>query len=213
MHLGGEMAEDDVSAVGDESVRMRLLSAAIGILNQKGYAATSVREIVEAAGVTKPALYYYFQSKEGIYLAILEEALREFNRCLDTCRQATGSARERILTLCTSVYELMRANPAVVRLIHAVFYGPQQGAPAFDFERFHVALWGAIRDLVAEGMDGGEVRPGDVDVFTLTLHGAANVCMEAELAHPEIQLGAETLRKVIETVFEGLAPRPATAVV
>jgi len=42
--------------------------------------ATSVREIVEAAGVTKPVLYYYFQSKEGIYLAILEETRRIWRR-------------------------------------------------------------------------------------------------------------------------------------
>ncbi|NLH11511.1 MAG: hypothetical protein GX464_09265 [Holophagae bacterium] len=54
---------------------------------------------------------------------------------------------------------------------------------------------------------------GDTDVFTLALLGAANVCMEVELAHPEIQLSAETVRHVIDTVFEGLAPRPATAVV
>lgn len=206
------MTAVETRVLGDDSVRDRLLLAAIDIFNQKGYASTSVREIVEAAGVTKPALYYYFQSKEGIYLTILEEAHREFTRCLEACSQATGSVRERILSLCTTVYELMRANLGVVRLIHAVFYGPPQGAPAFDFERFHMALWGAIRALVAEGIERGEVREGDVDVFTLTLDGASNVCMEAELAHPEIQLGTETLRKVVETVFEGLAPRPITAV-
>ncbi|MGV8040796.1 MAG: TetR/AcrR family transcriptional regulator [Thermoanaerobaculaceae bacterium] len=206
------MAVEDMKAVPDESVRMRLLTAAIGMFNQKGYAATSVREIVEAAGVTKPALYYYFQSKEGIYLAILEEAHREFSECLEACRQAGGSVRERLSGLLCTVHELMRENMGVVRLVYAVFYGPPQGAPAFDFERFHTALWNAIRDLVREGIEGGEVRGGDVEVFTLAIHGAANVCMEVELAHPEIELGAPTLRKVIDTVFEGLTPRPATAV-
>lgn len=206
------MAVEDVSTAPDESVRMRLLNAAIGIFNQKGYAATSVREIVEAAGVTKPALYYYFQSKEGIYLAILEEAHREFSGCLETCRQATGSVRERLSGLLCTVHALMRENMGVVRLIYAVFYGPPQGAPAFDFERFHTALWNAIRALVSECIARGEIREGDTDVFTLALHGAANVCMEVELAHPEMQLGTETLRKVIDAVFEGLAPRPATAV-
>ena len=32
----------------------------------RGFDATSVREIVEGAGVAKPTLYYYFQSKEGL---------------------------------------------------------------------------------------------------------------------------------------------------
>src|SRR5260221_5464528 len=37
----------------------------------QGYEATSVRTIVEAAGVTKPTLYYYFGSKEGLAQALL----------------------------------------------------------------------------------------------------------------------------------------------
>lgn len=206
------MAGEDVSAVPDESVRKRLLDTAIRIFNQKGYAATSVREIVEAAGVTKPALYYYFQSKEGIYLAILEEVHQRFLASLEGCRQAVGSVRERLSGLLCMVHELMRDNIGIVRLIYAVFYGPPQGAPAFDFERFHTTLWTAIRDLVREGIERGEIRGGDEDVFTLAIHGAANVCMEVELAHPELELGTSTLIEVIDTVFEGLTPRPATAV-
>ncbi|MFZ2948198.1 MAG: helix-turn-helix domain-containing protein [Desulfuromonadaceae bacterium] len=42
----------------DVTVRERLLTAALTIFNTKGYAAASVREIVVAAGVTKPAIYY-----------------------------------------------------------------------------------------------------------------------------------------------------------
>jgi len=38
----------------------RLLETAIGMFAEKGYAGTSVREIVEQAGVSKPVLYYYF---------------------------------------------------------------------------------------------------------------------------------------------------------
>ena len=205
------MTAVEPKVLGDDSVRDRLLLAAIDIFNQKGYAATSVREIVEAAGVTKPALYYYFKSKEGIYLAILEESHREFTRCLEACRQATGTVRERITELCATVYELMRLNMGVVRLLHAVFYGPPQGAPPFDFERFHLALWNAIRDLVLEGVERGEVRAGNIEVFTLALHGASNVCMEIELAHPKQDLGVDVLRQVVDTVFTGLMPLPATA--
>ena len=43
--------------------RERLLSGATELFASKGYAATTVREIVERAGVTKPVLYYYFRSK------------------------------------------------------------------------------------------------------------------------------------------------------
>lgn len=48
----------------DESVRERLLTAALTIINTKGYEAASVREIVAAAGVTKPTLYYLLQEQK-----------------------------------------------------------------------------------------------------------------------------------------------------
>ena len=61
---------------GEISVRQRLMDSAVLLFTNRGYAATSVREIVEMAGVTKPALYYHFESKEGIYLAILEDLVK-----------------------------------------------------------------------------------------------------------------------------------------
>ena len=53
------------------AVRERLLTEALRLFTSKGFSATSVREIVESAGVTKPVLYYYFGSKEGLYLEIM----------------------------------------------------------------------------------------------------------------------------------------------
>ncbi|MBW2208934.1 MAG: helix-turn-helix transcriptional regulator, partial [Deltaproteobacteria bacterium] len=51
----------------EQDARAVLLEAATALFAQKGYAGTSVREIVERAGVTKPVLYYYFENKEGLF--------------------------------------------------------------------------------------------------------------------------------------------------
>ena len=67
----------------DESplgARQRLLDAAAELFNGKGYAATTVREIVKAAGVTKPVLYYYFKNKEGIFLELMRGNLPQAQR-------------------------------------------------------------------------------------------------------------------------------------
>src|SRR3954447_7570742 len=47
-----------------------------------GYDATSVRTIVEAAGVTKPTLYYHFGSKEGLAQALLTVPMARLNETL-----------------------------------------------------------------------------------------------------------------------------------
>jgi TetR/AcrR family transcriptional regulator len=189
----------------DDSVRQRLLLAAIAVFNRKGYAATTVREIVDAAGVTKPVLYYYFTSKEGIYLAILQDAIDVFNAHLTALQSATGTVRERLKALSLEVFKLSRQHVEVVRLVHAVFYGPSQGAPRFDIERFHHDFQNTVQALVEEGIANGELRRAQAEDLTLALMGASNVCMEIELAHPEMQITEETMLRVMDVVFEGAA--------
>src|SRR3954463_8435651 len=55
-----------------------LARVAAGLFARHGYDATSVREIVEAAGVTKPTLYYYFGSKQGLVEAVLTKPMNDF---------------------------------------------------------------------------------------------------------------------------------------
>ncbi len=80
------MSENKTQAefITDRTVRQRLLAGAAELFARKGYDATTVREIVQAAGVTKPALYYYFQNKEGIYLELMREAKARFEALLDS---------------------------------------------------------------------------------------------------------------------------------
>lgn len=57
----------------DIDTRSSVMAEAAKLFATRGYDAVSVREIVQAAGVTKPALYYHFGSKEGVARALLED--------------------------------------------------------------------------------------------------------------------------------------------
>jgi AcrR family transcriptional regulator len=61
------------------STRERILDVALDLFSDKGYDATSLREIAERLGVTKAALYYHFASKEDILMA-LHMRLHEFGK-------------------------------------------------------------------------------------------------------------------------------------
>jgi AcrR family transcriptional regulator len=50
--------------------RERILQVALDLFSERGYEATSLREIAESVGVTKAALYYYFPSKEALIRAL-----------------------------------------------------------------------------------------------------------------------------------------------
>jgi len=55
------------------SARERLLESAKRLFSQKGYYATSVEDIVESAGLSKGAFYFYFKSKEELFKILVEE--------------------------------------------------------------------------------------------------------------------------------------------
>lgn len=195
---------------GEVSVRQRLMDSAVLLFTTRGYAATSVREIVEMAGVTKPALYYHFDSKEGIYLAILEDLVKIADEGIAASRVVSGTARERLEGFLLGIYGLFETRKAWVRMINAVFWGPAQGVPPFDFETFHTKLLNVISEIVTEGIASGELRAADPGDVTLALMGVLSFNMDLDLAHPEIGLGRDGLRRVLDLLFSGVAA-PATS--
>ena len=58
-------------------MRRRLENAAANLFAQKGYARTTVDDPVDAAGVSKPALYRHFESKKHLHMALLERHRHE----------------------------------------------------------------------------------------------------------------------------------------
>src|SRR5512147_1727568 len=98
----------------DHAVRERLLEVATQLFARRGYAATTTREIVAAASVTKPVLYYYFQSKEGLYLELIQRAFKEFENVVDTSIMGSGSIEQKILRLCDQVFDLVLKKIEVV---------------------------------------------------------------------------------------------------
>lgn len=60
-----------------------ILQCALKLFGEKGYESVGISEITKQAGITKPTLYYFFQSKEGVFKAILEQYYEGFNSLLE----------------------------------------------------------------------------------------------------------------------------------
>ncbi|MFI7633432.1 TetR/AcrR family transcriptional regulator [Nonomuraea sp. NPDC049400] len=63
--------------------RADIQQAALTLFTERGYDATSMREIAEQIGITKAALYYHFDSKEAIILSLFQENMRALDDLLD----------------------------------------------------------------------------------------------------------------------------------
>ncbi len=189
----------------DARSRERLLRAAVAVFDRKGYAAASVREIVEQAGITKPALYYHFGSKEGILLAILEEGARQFSDAITRAVARQGTARERLGALCDEVYALFKHNVPIARVAHAVYFGPKDLVPTFDLCRFERALDDGLRQIVEDGIASGELRPAPLDDISTAIRGVIEVCTDQEMDPNATPIGSDGLHRVLDLIFDGLS--------
>lgn len=193
------------AAQEETAVKEKLLNAATDLFTRRGYAATSVREIVAAAGVTKPVLYYHFGSKEGIYRAIMDLTQEAFNVRLEKVRRRGGSAGKKLRSLLEEVFDLFLERLSVVRLIFAIYYGPHQGAPDFDFNQFDEAFRESVLEIVREGVRSGEFRKGRAEDMALVIMGTFSVATELELSHAGRGIGRNGLARLLRLVLNGIA--------
>jgi AcrR family transcriptional regulator len=187
----------------DISVRNRLLSAATKLFSSKGYSATATREIVTAAGVTKPVLYYYFRNKEGIYLELMRDAFTKLDILLDASRSQRGSATLRLLCLLDQVFTLFLKNIPSATLMFNIYYGPPQGAPFFDFDAYFLKFEDTIRRLIKIGIQQGEFKKGSIEDMVWLIFGAVNVATNVQLFHTKRGIDRGRLTRMLKLIFQG----------
>jgi AcrR family transcriptional regulator len=132
--------------------RRQLFDVALALFAEHGYAATTMDDIAEAAGVTKPLVYQHFDSKRALYLELLDVFSDEM---IDRIVQATSAAegpRQQVELGFAGYFELMVDNEDAFRLL----YGrdapddPELGAA---LHRVEATIAEAIDPLIDAGLD------------------------------------------------------------
>ncbi|SNB46872.1 TetR/AcrR family transcriptional regulator [Geobacter sp. DSM 9736] len=185
--------------------RERLLAASLDLFTAKGYAGTSVREIVAAAGVTKPVLYYYFGSKEGIYLELMQDTYSIFLQIVSELSAAPGSARERIIRFATGIFDAFVERIQVVRLIYSIFYGPPQGTPPFPHEKYYDTMLETVAGFIRKGVEAGELKTVSIHSATWAVISCMNTVMEEQLCQTPPRIDRQGLIDVLGLILDGLS--------
>src|ERR1041385_883200 len=102
--------------------RQAVLESAIKAFSQRGYAGTSVHDILKATGLSKPTLYYYFESKEGLFRAILAFAYDESFRRMQVATSGEGTCAERLVKMAAAVFAFATEHRDLMRLVFATIF-------------------------------------------------------------------------------------------
>ena len=184
----------------------RLLDHSLTLFAEKGYEAASVREIIEATGVTRPVLYYYCSSKEDLFKRLVhwkhDEAYRELGKNVGE----TKGCANRLQAIMRGSFIFCATDPRVPRLMFQTHFGPTiPGISEFMAEvaklRFMI-----VHQVMQEGLDAGELVGGDAAslslIFCCIMDQHINVLVR--MPKPKKRLTPELADSLVDVFLHGL---------
>jgi AcrR family transcriptional regulator len=155
----------------EPGLREQILITAKSLFIQQGYHGLAMRQISDALGVSKAALYYHFKDKEELFLAILSGNLDEIENAIDLIRSKRVSCKEQIVLFVEYVLEQPAEQRAMIRLASQEM--SQLSAISrkkFD-KTYHDQFTGKLQAIFQAGVENGEFRPMDSSIATWALLG------------------------------------------
>ena len=182
----------------------RILSTALDLFAVKGYDATAVREICEAAGITKPTLYHFYGSKDGVLQALVTSGFQRFRTLVETALQTPGSFRDKVKVVARALFESAKKQPRYWRFMHGIVWAPPGTAPkTADCTEFYEGVVGALAAAAEEAVTRGEISPGPIDIRMLILMGAIGEAATGYVISGHPELTPELADGLIDEIFDG----------
>ncbi len=166
---GKALVESAARGNGRSSTDMaeHLLDCALTVFAERGYDATSVRDILRAAGVTQPTLYYYFPSKQALFLQL---SARHGSETLERLRAALAprtSCEARLRVVAEASFVACGHDPRIPRLLFQTTFGPRIPGISAVLDELAARRFALVRAIIQEGCESGELAPSSVDGLTL----------------------------------------------
>lgn len=170
------------AAAQRERRRSEVLERSLRVFSDKGYHATRVSDLVEAAGIARGTFYLYFESKNAIFHELLDDLLEQVRDSMggvDTGQDAPP-LRAQLRAIVRRVLATFRDHPAVTRLV-------LRSAPGLDpdVDRKLAAFHGRLHAWLADSIDNaqrlGLVRHLDAEAVAWSVLGAVKQHVENAL--------------------------------
>jgi len=188
----------------------KIQAAALDLFITAGYEGTTVDEIAAAAGVTKGAIYFHFQNKAELLLALLDEVERSFVDPMDQrVRRAGPSAQDKLVAFANQQSELGvgRTKLAVLAIRTSTDFAGDDARFGAKIRHIYRRLYDIIEDVIELGKAQGGIR-ADINTrqlasFVIAAHDGTFLEWQRrglELKPPEIIHAFRTL--IIEALTE-----------
>ncbi|MFW6598439.1 TetR/AcrR family transcriptional regulator [Propionibacteriaceae bacterium Y2011] len=200
------MTSTRVARLPRDQRRSQLLAAAGDVFTSKGYHATAMDDIADAAGVSKPVLYQHFGSKLELYLSLLDEACDRLIGTVEDALATTDVNRDRVIATMTAFYGFVSEQRADFRL---VFESDLNGVPEVR-DRLD-ALVSTLADAVAQVIaEDTHLPASQARLLAVSMVGLAQVSARYWVTEPRGVSQAEAAELVARLAWRGIRGFPRT---
>jgi AcrR family transcriptional regulator len=148
-----------------------ILVEAARLFAQKGFAATSTREIAEAAGLRQPSLFHYYPKKECILETLLRRVAEWTLDFAEQLEHVDGPSAAKLYRL---LYFDVHSACASSHPVHAILLMPEARAPSFPaFAEADERLVAVLSRFIANAIAEGDLRATDVELTARCLRSLA----------------------------------------
>jgi AcrR family transcriptional regulator len=183
--------------------RLMILNQALHLFASRGYDAVGVQEIAVAAGITKPTLYYYFGSKEGVLKVLLEDNFRDLTQKLQRAADYHGDIVHTLTLVTRTFFEFARGHDLFYRMQLAMYFAPPDSEPAKLIRRFHEEQHQILEEMFKHAAQGHGNMRNRHQRYAVTLRGMIDTYIGLYL-NGYVQLNDEVLHLAVGQYMYGI---------
>jgi AcrR family transcriptional regulator len=190
----------------------KIMSKALELFSAKGYEGVSVNELTAAAGITKPTLYYYFGSKEGLFEAISQLHYANLNSIIEKNAIYNPNPNEyekdilKTLSRVTkSYFSFAQSNEAFYMCILANLSMPRSSVVFKIVEKHHFTQFDIIENMFKNmAKIHGNLR-GKAKMLTWSFIGMINSCISLHFSGFAVQkFDEKSVRELVRQFMHGI---------
>jgi AcrR family transcriptional regulator len=191
--------------VDNTGTRRQLLRAALKRFAHSGYAASSVQHIVDDAKLSKPALYYHFKDKAGLFQALVHEAHDERYRLLCEAAEKSRDIRGRLEAILTVLFDYFRQNRELMRISFAtMFAAPGEVPEGLCYADKCERNFEFVHSLIKRAQKAGELEKRfDSQEMAFGFYGLVNSYLVSHLVMHDCEPDKKTARRIVELFLMG----------
>jgi AcrR family transcriptional regulator len=189
-----------------EERRNQILECAKRLFSEKGYHATTVADIIEAAKIARGTFYLYFESKRGIFEALLEHLfslLQGKVKRIDVSAGTLESVVEQVHTNVDGIIGIFIAQREMTKILLSEAVGLDAGFDRKLFD-FYNRLNMMLRLSLERGIAMGILRPFDVRVVSSSILGSVKEVMYHYVMGDELPDREATVREIMNYNLYGI---------